>query len=98
MWPEEKKLEPCDFHQKINFTIDFGHTAAEIEEIVKLEINFTMDFKPTAAEIEQIVKLIANIKRNIITSFIFSINFTICSISAAVGPKTIVKLIFNFTI
>ena len=27
-----------------------------------------------------------------------SINFTICSISAAVPPKLIVKLIFNFTI
>ena len=86
------------FVGQINFTIDFGHTAAEIEQIVKLKINFTMDFKPTAAEIEQIVKLIENIKRNIMISFIFSINFTICSISAAVGPKTFVKLIFNFTI
>ena len=86
------------FVGKINFTIDFGHTAAEIKQIVKLEINFTIDFECTAAEIDQIVKLIENIKRNILISFIFSINFTICSISAAVGPKTIVKLIFNFTI
>ena len=98
MWLEEKKLEPCDVHQKINFTIDFGHTAAEIEQIVKLKINFTIGLGPTAAEIEQIVKLIQNIKSNITISFIFSNNFTICSISAAVGPKTIVKLIFNFTI
>ena len=57
-----------------------------------------MDFKATAAEKEQIVKLIENIKRNITISFIFSVNFTICSISAAVDPKTIVKLILNFTI
>ena len=39
-------------------------TAAEIEQIVKLEINFTIDFGPTAAEIEQIVKLI-EIKKQI---------------------------------
>ena len=42
--------------------IEFGYTAAEIEQIVKLKINFTIDFRPTAAEIEQIVKLIENIK------------------------------------
>ena len=52
------------FVRKINFTIDFGHTAAEIKQIVKLKINFTIDFEATAAEIEQIVKLIENIKRN----------------------------------
>ena len=98
MWPEEKSWNRAISIRKINFTIDFGYTAAEIDQIVKLEINFTMDFNPTAAEIEQIVKLIQNIKRNITISFIFSINFTICSISAAGGPKTIVKLIYNFTI
>ena len=95
---KKKSWNRAIFIRKINFTIDFGHTAAEIDWIVKLEINFTMDFKPTAAEIEQIVKLIENIKRNIFSSFIFSINFTIYSISAALGPKAIVKLIFNFTI
>ena len=83
---------------KINFTTDFVSAAAEIEQIVKLKINFTIDFGPTAAEIEQIVKLIEIIKRNIQIIFIFSINFTICSISAAVGLKLVVKLIFNFTI
>ena len=83
---------------KINFTVDFERTAAEIDQIVKLKINFTIDFGPTAAEIEQIVKLIVFVKRNTISSFKICINFTICSISAAVGPKSIVKLIFNFTI
>ena len=73
-------------------------TAAEIEQIVKLEINFTIDFGPTAAEIEQIVTLIASIKRIYIFLFTFAINVTICSISAAVGQKSIVTLICLVTI
>ena len=49
---------------KINVTVSFRHTAAEIEQIVNIRINVTIDFGPTAAEIEQIVTLIANVKRN----------------------------------
>ena len=52
MWLEEKSWNRAIFIRKINFMIDFGHNAAEIEQIVKLEINFTMNFEPTAAEIE----------------------------------------------
>ena len=43
--------------------INFGYTAVEIEQIVKLKINFTVVFRFTAAEIEQIVKLIENLER-----------------------------------
>ena len=50
---------------KINVTISFMLTAAEMEQIVNIRINVTIDFWPTAAEIEQIVTLIANVKRNI---------------------------------
>ena len=69
MWPEEKSWNHVIFVRKISFTIDFGHAAAEIKQIVKLKINFTIDFEATAAEIEQIVKLIENIKRNYNISF-----------------------------
>ena len=78
--------------------MDFGRTAAEIQQIVTRQINVTIDFWPTAAEIEQIVTLIANIKRIYIFLFTFAINVTICSISAAVGQKSIVTLILMFTI
>ena len=50
---------------KINVTVSFTPTAAEMEQIVNIRINVTIDFWPTAAEIEQIVTLIANVKRNI---------------------------------
>ena len=50
---------------------------------INFTVNFTTHFGPTAAEIERIVKLIANIKRNIFVLFVFTINFTIGSISAA---------------
>ena len=83
---------------QINVTTDLGRTAAEIEQIVTRQINVTIDFRPTAAEIEQIVTLIANIKRIYIFLFTFAINVTICSISAAVGQKSIVTLILMFTI
>ena len=73
-------------------------TAAEMEQIVNIRINVTVDFWPTDAEIEQIVTLIANIKRNILILFIFAINVTICSISAAVGQKSIVTLICLVTV
>ena len=66
---KKKSWNHVIFLGKINFTIDFGHTAAEIKQIVKLKINFTIDFEATAAEIEQIVKLIENIKRNYNISF-----------------------------
>ena len=60
--------------------------------IITFTINFTIHFGPHAAEIEPIVKLIVNTKRTNIFLFILAINFTIRSISAAVGPKWVVKL------
>ena len=83
---------------QINVTVSFRPTAAEIEQIVTITINVTIDFWPTAEEIEQIVTLTANVKRNILILFVFAINVTICSISAAVGRKSIVTLICLVTI
>ena len=54
--PSPARLEPCDSRRKNRCMIDFGYTAAEIEQIVKLKINLTIDFGPTDAEIENIVK------------------------------------------
>ena len=84
--------EPAKTREKLNVMIDFRRAAAEIKPFVTIKINFTTHFGPHAAEIEPIVKLIVNTKRTNIFLFILAINFTIRSISAAVGPKWVVKL------
>ena len=46
---------------KINVTVSFTPTAAEIKQIVNIRINVTIDFLPTAAEMEQIANIIIKV-------------------------------------